>query len=240
MGLSISYRLQLEAASPEVALDKLQTLHHRAADFPLLQLGPLVNLQGADCLFQEDDPHDGVKFGAMTFADFGEFHQQRFHTTPSCSQLIGFAIDPAQGSHTCSFGLASPAAQPGHWHWFDSCKTQYASNPEYGGIENFLRCHHTIIALLEICQELGILQSVSDPSGYWETRDPQVLLDCLRSYNIFTAAAIGSVKDALAPLGYSAQAPILERADFEHLEAEGRMQPPASTDSNPIHPAESR
>jgi hypothetical protein len=39
--------------------------------------------------------------------------------------------------------------------------------------------------------------------------------------NLFTAAAIGGLKDALETRGYRAEAPILERADFEHLEAQG-------------------
>ena len=49
--------------------------------------------------------------------------------------------------------------------------------------------------------------------------------------NMFIAAAVGGLKDGLETRGYSAEAPILERADFEHLEAQGRLQtpPPAST-----------
>jgi len=40
------------------------------------------------------------------------------------------------------------------------------------------------------------------------------------------AAAVGGLKDGLKTLGYGAEAPILERADFEHLEAQGRLQTP--------------
>ena len=43
---------------------------------------------------------------------------------------------------------------------------------------------------------------------------------------MFIAAAVGGLKDGLETLGYRVEAPILERADFEHLEAEGRQQNP--------------
>lgn len=42
--------------------------------------------------------------------------------------------------------------------------------------------------------------------------------------NMFIAAAVGGLKDGLETLGYRAEAPILERADFENLEAQGRLQ----------------
>ena len=44
--------------------------------------------------------------------------------------------------------------------------------------------------------------------------------------NMFIAAAVGGLKDGLGTLGYRAEAPILERADFEHLDAQGRLQNP--------------
>jgi len=41
---------------------------------------------------------------------------------------------------------------------------------------------------------------------------------------MFIAAAVGGLKDGLGTLGYRADATILERADFEHLEAQVRLQ----------------
>ena len=37
----------------------------------------------------------------------------------------------------------------GGWHWSSFCKTQYASDPRCGGVANFLRCHISIITLLD-------------------------------------------------------------------------------------------
>jgi hypothetical protein len=57
------------------------------------------------------------------------------------------------------------------WSWRSFCKTQYASNPQLGGVQGFLRCHLSVIRLLDAAQELGILGEVNDEGGYWERRD---------------------------------------------------------------------
>jgi hypothetical protein len=165
----------------------------------------------------------------MTLEDYGEIHKQNDTAVPSCLQLIGFRMVAGDGCGSCTFGLATHAADPRRWAWYDYCKTQYASNPDYGGLENFLRCHLSIIKIMEGCQQLGLLKNAHDPSGYWENHDLEALVNSLRQHNIFTAAMIGSVKDLLDPLGYTALAPILERPDFEHLEALGRTPDAASS-----------
>lgn len=83
-----------------------------------------------------------------------------------------------------------------------------------------------VLALLDLCDELSILASIYDPSGYRDHRNLEQLVSCVSEANVFTAAAVGGLKDALETRGYSADAPILERADFEHLEAQGRLQAP--------------
>src|SRR5262249_2710819 len=35
------------------------------------------------------------------------------------------------------------------WQWRSFCKTQYASDPQVGGIPNFLRCHISVVTLLD-------------------------------------------------------------------------------------------
>lgn len=221
MGLTISYTLALADATADEARARISQLHRLAADLPLVELGPLTELQGSACNTTEDDPLLTVKNGAMTIDDIAAFFADR-NAIPSCRHLIGFSIFPAEGSHRCSFGLAIHAEGSSSWQWHDFCKTQYASSPECGGLQNFLRCHQAVLQLVDHCQELGILDHACDPSGYWEHHDLAQLVKCVNEHNIFTAAAIGTVKDALAPMGYSAEAPILERADFEHLEAQGR------------------
>jgi len=222
MGLTISYSLRLDSASSEEVRQKMRALHRLAADLPLQELGEVADLQGDACHLQETDPLTTLKFGAMTMEDYGVIHNRGDGKIPSCVHLIGFEVFAGDGCSTCTFGLATHAANPSQWQWKDYCKTQYASNPDYGGLEHFLRCHLAIVKILEFCQQLGILQEVTDPSGYWEHHNLEALLTSLRQHNILTAAMIGSAKDLLQPLGYTAQAPILDRPDFEHLEAMGR------------------
>jgi hypothetical protein len=233
MGLAITYSLRLQSVTSDVILATMNTLHRHAADLPFVRLGEVVDLRGEDCLLNNDDTHTLLKFGAMTLEDYGEIHKNRFNTVPTCSQLIGFEVLPGDGCNTCTFGLASDADHPQNWHWYDYCKTQYASNPDYGGLANFLQSHLAVLKLLECCQQLDILEKATDPSGYWEHQDMDALVTSLREHNILTAAMIGSFKDLLEPLGYTTQAPILERPDFEHLEAQGRIPAPGEDDSSP-------
>src|SRR6185369_17210109 len=89
-------------------------------------------------------------------------------------QVIGFCTVPGDGCEAANFGLCRyPATntvrdprQPelfqtirtrlAGWRWSSFCKTVYASNPEFGGVENFLRCHLSIVRLLDRAQELGL------------------------------------------------------------------------------------
>lgn len=231
MGLTISYSLALADATADQARERISQLHRLAADLPLVELGPLTELRGSDCHTVKDDPLLTLKYGAMTMEDFAAFFADR-NATPSCRHLIGFTVFPAEGSHRCSFGLAIHAEGATSWQWEDYCKTQYASLPECGGLQNFLRCHQTVLQLVNHCQELGILDHACDPSGYWEHHDLEELVKCVNMSNIFTAAAVGIMKDALTPMGYTAEAPILERAGFEHLEAQGR-NPSGNPSDNP-------
>ena len=214
MGLAISDTLSLADASPEEPPE----------------LGPLIELQGEGiCCTDADDPLFCVKQGAMSVEDYDALFRNR-KAIPSCRQLVGFSVFPGEGCHHCSFGLAIHAETSQQWQWYDFCKTQYASSPENGGIAHFIRCHQRVLALLDLCEELGILGSVCDPSSYRDHRNPEQLVSCVSEANMFTAAAIGSLKDAFETHRYSAEAPILERADFEYLEAQGRQQaPPAAT-----------
>jgi hypothetical protein len=95
-----------------------------------------------------------------------------------------------------------------------------------------------VLKILEFAQQLGILAEATDPSGYWENRDLEALVRNVTQQNIFIAAIMGSLKDALQPLGYSAKAPALNRADFEYLEANGRdlLPPGAHLQTPPDHP----
>lgn len=59
------------------------------------------------------------------------------------------------------------------WHGVRTTKTQYA--------KRFVESHLTVIRMLELCQEVGILGRVSDDGHYWETRDLAVLAERLNA-----------------------------------------------------------
>ena len=107
------------------------------------------------------------------------------------------------------------------WCWGSFCKTQYASNPECGGVANFLRCHLSVIRMLDHAKELGILRSVSDEGDFWEKRNIEDLSREVGQWNEAIAGWLGQLKDQLGP---DLLAAITKFPNFEHLEAKGRSQ----------------
>jgi hypothetical protein len=57
MGLAISYSLNLNSASISQARQKVVELYKFASDLPFLELGEIIELEGADCLIKDSDPH---------------------------------------------------------------------------------------------------------------------------------------------------------------------------------------
>jgi hypothetical protein len=148
----------------------------------------------------------------------------------SPSHVIAFATSPGAGCEDANFGLCR---YPGiidvdgrrirtglrGWSWQSFCKTQYASNAECGGVENFLRCHLSLIRLLDHAANLGVLDEVSDEGDFWEKRDAEALVKEVGQWNQQLAGFVGKLKDQL---GCDFVAPITEYPNFEHLEAKGR------------------
>jgi hypothetical protein len=151
--------------------------------------------------------------------------------------LIAFTTLPGEGCEPANFGLCrypasitvdSKSARPrkckvgvklGGWTWASFCKTQYASNPELGGVQNFLQCHLLVIAILDRAKALGLLDEVRDEGGYWEHRDVSALGKEVGHWNALIAGFAGRLKDLI---GDEVAAAITQFPNFEHLEAEGR------------------
>ena len=107
------------------------------------------------------------------------------------------------------------------WSWGSFCKTQYASNPDAGGVANFVRCHLAVIRLLDRAKAMGILESVKDEGHFWENRDVKALVETVGKWNTHIAGLVGQYKDKI---GGIIAAPITEYPNFEHLEADGRKE----------------
>ncbi len=132
------------------------------------------------------------------------------------------------------------------WWWSAFTKTQYASGPEYGGIANFLRCHISVVTLLDRIGKLPTVKVQIDdegkfgPSHYsddWqvakaEGREPtyrwhegrydaKALAQEVGEWNGMVAAFTGAMTDLLDSSGPGAVAPIQDFSNFEQLEFQG-------------------
>lgn len=227
MGLTIHYQFSLKNASLAEARDKIIALRNFALQLPFAQVDELTELQGEACHFEQgnvNDPHMFLKIRALNLI---EIAINGFSTT-NPTYIIGFNTFPGQGSESAAFGLAahSEITTTNDWSWTGFCKTQYASNPEYGGLENFFKCHLMIVKMLDEAQKLGITCEVTDESCYWDNRNLEELAVVIHKHNTLVAAFTGKLTDDLEKMGIdSASAPIFDYPNFEYLEAKGNNPP---------------
>jgi len=131
------------------------------------------------------------------------------------------------------------------WHFSSFCKTQYASSAECGGIPNFIRCHLSVIHLLDRIAKLPAMKVEIDDEGKYGrsyyTDDPwadkrvytwhdgkydvKALVEEVGSWNEMIATTFGAMNDLLKANGSSLalEAPISSFPNFEHLEFRGQQ-----------------
>lgn len=189
---------------------------------------------------------------------------QRFQTKPkpqkaSCREDFWYRFDWKKWDRQCDkqFGRhrwtedfnekrTVPTKLAG-WHWRSFCKTQYASDPSCGGIPNFLRCHISVVSLLERMAKIpGLKVRVDDegnygPSAYSDDYreataadrkptyrrhkgqySPVALMQEVGEWNSMIAVLTGALSDALASSGVELEAPIKNFPNFEELEFKGQ------------------
>lgn len=250
MGLTIHYSLQLNLEKAEAARMVINKLHSKAKDLPFKKVGDIIDLSGEKANFHNYNPnneHRWMLIQAIATArvkanDGGEYH---YDVPPT--RVIGFETYPGDGSEPANFSLATypktieitPYQNHPHrssvlvkkrtnlkgWSWSSFCKTQYASNPECGGVNNFLKCHLCVVSLLDYAKELGVLEEVCDEGDYWDNRNIEELAKQVGEWNCMIASFVGQLKDAF---GDDFQAPITEFQNFEHLEASHAQSQPSS------------
>jgi hypothetical protein len=240
MGLTIHYSLRASTKSPRQALALIEKLRSRALDLPFKEVGEISELCGGDCNVDQRGQDDPLRWLLIQAAESVEDPQHKgysYHVPPT--HVIAFTTWPGEGCEAANFGLCRFPSQmevqtPGRrwhprtirtglsgWRWGSFCKTQYASNARCGGVQNFLRCHLSVIRMLEHAQELGILAHVSDEGDYWEKRDIEALAREVGEWNEHLAGLAGQLKDLV---GDQLVAAIANYPDFEHLEAAGRRE----------------
>jgi hypothetical protein len=230
MGLTIHYDLQSDADSPEQARKVVERLRQAALDLAMADVGEIVEREGPACDFStaaRDDPNLWMLVQARRLIPVG-----KTYTFATPERMIAFSAWPGEGCEVANLGLAvypqtirvaKKKLNTGlsGWSWASFCKTQYASNPEAGGIANFVRCHLTVVRLLDRAKEMGVLAAVKDESNFWENRDVKALAETVGQWNTGLAGLAGLIKDQFP--GKIIDAPITQFPNFEHLEAEGRV-----------------
>ncbi|MEM6753499.1 MAG: hypothetical protein AAF630_11065 [Cyanobacteria bacterium P01_C01_bin.38] len=224
MGLTIHYKFSLKNATIEQVREKVVALHNLALKLPFKSVDELVEISEDQCHLSEDNADDYRAFIKFRASKPVKISPDTF-SWENPTYIIGFDSFPGEGSETSIFGLAtySEVKEVNDWSWTGFCKTQYASNPEYGGLENFLKCHLLIVKMLDAACELGIDCDVSDEGGYWDSRDIEKLTSTIGEYNTLIAGFAGKLKDNFDALGAtSIEASIFDYPNFEYLEAEGK------------------
>lgn len=224
MGLTIHWEFQAGDLEAGAARRRVEELRRRATQLPFEFVGEdIEECCGDNCA--QCDPEDGlrwIKILACRYLKRGD----QYHSIPP-SHMLAFVTSPGAGCEPAVFGLARypefirvkgerlPTGLKG-WSWTSFCKTQYASNPTEGGLDNFFKCHLTLVGLLDAAKELGLLYKVNDEGEYWQRRDRAALANMVERCNQLAARVAGQMKDA----GHPIQAPITEFPNFEHLEAQ--------------------
>ena len=236
MGLTIHYQLK-HAGSETSARRLIEQLHSAAQDLPFKEVQDIVDLKGDDCRFDKRDREDPLRWLLVQSGGALKLDEHTYLDIPP-TRIIAFETWPGEGCESANFGLCQyPAAIEHHgrriktgladWCWRSFCKTQYASDPQCGGIENFLRCHLMVVALLDQAKELGCLEEVHDEGKFWDNRDVKALVPEIKSWNGMIAAFAGKLKDTL---GDGVEAPITDYSNFEQLELAGQSKLPPETE----------
>jgi hypothetical protein len=237
MRLTIHYSLQSPTRSPDKARQLVEQLRQKALDLPFKEVGEVIDL-GRDEIDRLDRENP---FRWLMIQAEGSVPQGDVHYRVKPLRVIAFSAWPGEGSEEANFGLAiypktieveDRSRWPyrtkrvrtglGGWSWSSFCKTQYASNPECGGVENFLRCHLAVVKLLDAAAELGVLKEVHDEGEYWEKRDIPALAAEVGDWNTMIAGWAGRLKDSF---GDGLQSGIAKFPNFEHLEAKAENRP---------------
>ncbi len=249
MGLTIHY--QLKTRGQEAHARKLvQQLRQAALDLSFAEVGEIIEFRGEECDFNkcvDNDPYRWLLIQAQEdLALPVEPREKRRGIGRSRSisplHIIAFSTYPGDGCEQANFGLCSfpreiVDSEFGRldtklrgWSWHSFCKTHYASDPRCGGLPHFLKCHLSLVALLDAAKRLRCLSEVHDEGTFWETRSLERLTKEIGQQSAMLAGFLGQLQDAFGEATGGAatiEAPIRDFPNFEHLEAQGQPLLPA-------------
>jgi hypothetical protein len=230
MGLHLCYELDLPIDLSDASVgESLQRLQFRARGLPFEHLSAMFAVGAAN----DDWAEVGQVDPLQAFFDHCAIGHREAdgHRSVSVRPLaaLGFVVRPGRLCEAAAFGLARyPEAVTGHpdpdapgvetrgWHWHSCCKTQYAS---VLGEEHLIRCHLSLVSLLDEADQLGFPVTVRDETHYSETRKTDRLLAEVHEMNRIVARVAGRIGDAL-PSGLDVGGAITRHPRFEELEME--------------------
>jgi len=231
MGLTIYYSLATSLRDAEQVARLVETMRQFALDLPFEEVSEVVQLSGEEASEDEAGNEDQrwLKIQGTAFVSGCEVNPLH---------LIGFSTWPGKGCESANFGfctypdLVERQSEDGRkrkvrtglegWRWASFCKTQYASDPRFGGMEHFLRCHLSVIKMLDFIRRTELVTvDARDEGSYWESRDLERLVKEVVEWNEQVAAIVGLLRPLLEEQGGKAEAPITSFPHFEHLEAKG-------------------
>jgi hypothetical protein len=240
MGLHLCYEVGLDPATPESAvIARVAALREQALALPFRAVSDVVRLTEVDLTNRR--PLRGLAFMQLedvvqhsaVWAREELYRRQigipegdcctREEEVPASVRTlaIGFAVAPGRGCEPAAFGLTSLRNAEGageRWWWHQCCKTQYAS---VVSDEHLLRCHGSLVAILDGAERAGFEVVVRDETGYWESRDPTQLFEAVARMNQLVARFAGTFTDAVRDAGGDSRqvrGEIFEHPDFERLE----------------------
>jgi len=243
MGLTIHYTLSLPSKTPiSLIREKLSALRQRCLDLPFEHVSDLLEFSGKYCNYDgTDDPSVRwflIQAGEHVYYDFEARGNPQALKQPDNgsyaikaipSRIFGFTAQPGFGCEPANIGLRlmpktvevpksdgskGKLKVSGGWRWSSFCKTQYA-----GDAQTVLRCHLSVVAMLDAARELGFGVEANDEGGLYERRDVDAFLKELGHQNEMVAAFAGVLKDSA---GKGVEAPIFSNPEFERLEFKGQ------------------
>lgn len=199
MGLTIHYTLKMYGQNPQDARYAVDSLHEKASRLWLKDVGRIVELEGKQCRPEHFSPDNPSYWLARRSGRINYEQPEALFEYPD--YLIAFDAHPAEGSESAIFGLGRyesdqiADSQLQNWSFGSFCKTQYASDPRYGGVENFVKAHLGVITVLDYAHELGILERVDDEGAYWTNRNVRQLAEDIGGWNEMIADMVESLKE---------------------------------------------
>lgn len=226
MGVTIHYAMRTDLTYRREIRRMVDGVRKCALDLPFLRVGEIKE-------FAEGDPpptnpeDEWLRLQADAHIEV----EGRYYIVPA-KHTVAFTIWPGYGCEVANFGFSR---FPGYlhprgqrristgikgWNWSSYCETQYASNPQFGGVRNFLRCHLSLVRVLDFLQKLRLCHvEVRDDSGYWKQRNVAALAQNIGDWNSFVDGITNELRNTADGSGFDIETAIIRFPNYQRLEA---------------------